>query len=139
MPELTAKSVASQLPEDTRSLIARIATDEDIDRKLPEVQAILPAKPVVDVVLADAGLAEEPPAWVLDQADSWIKEQINWQNRAMVAQSTLEKKFPFTREQALSGDIPMWMGQKWAVKLLYSWSSELRDAVLQAETYLQTI
>lgn len=139
MPELTAKSVASQLPEDTRSLITRIATDEDIDRKLPEVQAILPAKPVVDVVLADAGLAEEPPAWVLDQADSWIKEQINWQNRAMVAQSTLEKKFPFTREQALSGDIPMWMGQKWAVKLLYSWSSELRDAVLQAETYLQTI
>ena len=139
MPEQTAKTIASQIPEDIRTLVVRIATDEDIDRKLPEVQAVLPAKPVIDVLLADAGLTEDPLQWVLDQADSWIKEQINWQNRAMVAQSTLEKKFPFTREQAVNGDIPMWMGQKWAVKLLYSWSAELRDAVLQAETYLLTL
>ena len=42
-------------------------------------------------------------------------------------------------KQAIKGEIPMWMNAKWAPMLLFQWSDGLRDAVLQAEEYVEEV
>jgi len=75
----------------------------------------------------------------LDQAKAWLDEQSSWQDRSYAVQRKLAEKYPFAEEQALKGEIPMWMNAKWAPKLLFAWSDGLRDAVLEAEEYVEEV
>jgi hypothetical protein len=75
---------------------------------------------------------------LLDQAESWISEQYEWQTRAIKVQAKLQEIAPFTAEQAKAGELPLWMSKSWATKLLYDWSEGLRSAVLEAEEYAST-
>lgn len=135
----TAKEISDILPDDYTQLIGKLTSDNDIDQNLAEVKELLPATPVVEVVRYISGLGAEPPQHTVDQAEAWIKEQISWQDRALTAQSRIQKKKPYTQSEAIKGDVPDWVGQKWASRLLFVWADVLRDAVLQAEEYEETI
>jgi hypothetical protein len=76
---------------------------------------------------------------MLDQAKAWIDEQLLWQDRASAVQQKLSAKFPFTEVEASKGEIPSWMHAPWAPTLLFQWSEALRDAVLQAEKYVEEV
>lgn len=135
----TPQQISDMLPDDYTQLIGNLTGDNDIDHDLAEVKELLPATSVVEVVRYVSGLGVEPPQHTIDQAEAWIKEQISWQDRASMAQSRLQKKKPFTQDEAIKGNVPGWMGQKWASRLLFVWADGLRDAVLQAEEYEETI
>lgn len=136
-PILTDETIAKQVPEEVIALILNLGTaglydlDEDDD-----IAALMPSVEVVQAVLAANGQKEPSPVESLDQAQAWIDEQAIWQNRAMKAEATLQEKFPFQKEQALKGEIPEWMAETWASKLLYKWGDGLRDAVNDAEKFI---
>jgi hypothetical protein len=52
-------------------------------------------------------------------------------------QRKLAEIMPFGEEQALKGEVPLWMNEKWAQLLLFQWSEGLRNAVLEAEQYVE--
>lgn len=133
---LTDNAIASRLPEEVIALIVAIGTDININRENQEAAEMLPHSTVVRAVMADAGLLPASEPQDLISADAWIKEQITWQDRAMLVQAQLQEQFPFTKEQAVNGEIPEWSTEPWATKLLYQWANGLQEAVLQAETFL---
>jgi hypothetical protein len=127
--------ILEKIPAEVKDLVSRIYEDIDILRNNPEVRDLLPSESVVAVI-------NTPPASVglelLDQAESWIAEQYDWQTRAIKVQAKLQELAPFTAEQAKAGELPLWMSKSWATKLLYDWSEGLRSAVLEAEEYAST-
>lgn len=135
----TFQSIIARLPQDIVDLVGRISGDRDIDMDLREVKDMLPASPVVATIKYFLGLASEPQQSELDQADAWIDEQVDWQDRSVAVQNKLDDKFPFTREQAIKGEVPQWMSLPWASKLLFQWAESLQDAVLQAEEYVENL
>ena len=133
---LTDSTIAQQLPEEIIAFILTVARDKTIDRRDPEIAELMPSEEIVQAVLADAGLASASTSASLDQADAWIKDQRQWQDRAVLVQAQLQEQFPFTKESAMKGDIPKWALEPWSTKLLYQWSQGLQEAVLEAETYI---
>ena len=133
---LTDKIIATQPPEEIIALIVAVGSDITINRENREVAELLPHPAVVRAVMADAGLVPASTPQDLDQADAWIKEQTSWQDRAMLVQAQLQEQFPFTKEQALEGNLPAWAVEPWATRLLYQWADGLQEAVLEAETFL---
>jgi hypothetical protein len=131
----TPLAILEKIPAEVKDLVSRIYEDIDILRNSPEVRDLLPSESVVAVI-------NTPPASVglelLDQAESWIAEQYDWQTRAIKVQAKLQELAPFTAEQAKAGELPVWMSKSWATKLLYDWSEGLRSAVLEAEDYANT-
>jgi hypothetical protein len=131
----TPLAILEKIPAEVKELVSRIYEDIDILRNSPEVRDLLPSESVVAVI-------NTPPASVglelLDQAESWIAEQYDWQTRAIKVQAKLQELAPFTAEQAKAGELPVWMSKSWATKLLYDWSEGLRSAVLEAEDYANT-
>lgn len=127
------------MPEDVVELIARILGDKDVDSNDKDVKMLLPASPVVDVILGYIGVASPPKQNDLDQAQAWIEEQYSWQDRAETVRGKLQELQPFSEEQAVKGEIPLWMNAPWAQKLLFSWSDGLRDAVIDAEEYVDNL
>ena len=133
---LTDKIIASQIPEEIVALIIAVGSDITINKENPEIAELLPHPAVSRAVMADAGLLPASESHQLDQADSWIKEQAGWQDRAMKVQSQLQEKFPFSKDAALKGELPEWAIEPWATRLLYQWADGLQEAVLEAETFL---
>jgi hypothetical protein len=131
----TPLAILEKIPAEVKDLVSRIYEDIDILRNNPEVRDLLPSESVVAVI-------NTPPASVglelLDQAESWIAEQYDWQTRAIKVQAKLQEQAPFTAEQAKAGELPVWMSKSWATKLLYAWGEGLRSAVLEAEEYART-
>lgn len=128
------------MPEDYVDLIGRFIGDSDIDIDDSEVKELMPASPVVAVIANYLGInTEEVSVNELDQAKAWLDEQASWQDRATAVQKILAQKAPFGEEQAKNAEIPLWMNAKWAPMLLFQWSDGLRDAVLQAEEYVQEV
>jgi hypothetical protein len=134
---VTDKTIAAQVPEEIIALILNLGTAGlyDLDED-DEIAALMPSVEVVQAVLAANGQKEPSPLASLDQAQAWLEEQKQWQDRAMKAEATLQEKFPFQKEQALKGEIPAWMAERWASKLIYKWSDGLKDAVENAESYI---
>lgn len=135
----TTQSIIKSMPEDVVELIARVLGDGDVDSNDKEVKMLLPASPVVDVILGYIGVGSPPKQSDLDQAQAWIEEQYSWQDRAEAVKGKLQELQPFSEEQALKGEIPLWMNAPWAQKLLFSWSDGLRDAVIDAEDYVDKL
>ena len=135
-PALTDATIAAQVPEEIIALILAIGTDSNFDADQDEIAILLPAPEVVAAVLAANGHLSESEVQDLDQAQAWLTEQKQWQDRAMKVEAELQRRFPFKREQAMNKQIPDWMVQPWAVKLLYKWSSGLYEAVQSGEAYL---
>ena len=136
----TPTSLVARMPEDYVDLIGRFIGDSDIDINELEVKELMPASPVVAVIANYLGIdTEDVPAGELDQAKAWLDEQASWQDRATEVQRKLAEKAPFGEEQAKKAEIPSWMNAKWAPMLLFQWSDGLRDAVLQAEEYVQEV
>lgn len=133
--ELT-KALNGLVPEEIRQLITAVYQDNDIDPKEDGVQDYLPPQYVVDIVLAVAGLGEDPPVSKLDQASAWIREQVEWQTRAMKVMGALNEYDPMSVEEAVKGNFPQWFREGFAPKLNYLWSEGLEKSVLQAETWL---
>jgi hypothetical protein len=134
---LTDQTISARVPEEIIALIIAIGTDPDLSEDDPEIAALLPAPEVVAAVLAANGHLSESPVQDLDQAEAWLREQAGWQDRAMKAEAELQRRFPFGKEQALNRQVPSWMGEPWASKLLYQWAESLKDAVLGAEAFLE--
>jgi len=137
---LTSAVIVARLPEEIVDLVGRFIGDSDIDTDLEEVKVLMPASPVVSAIARHLGIsAQDPSGHVLDQAEAWIKEQSSWQDRASAIKQKLSEKFPFTEVEAQKGEIPSWMHTQWAPTLLFEWSDVLKDAVLQAEEYLEEV
>ena len=135
----TTQSIIKSMPEDVVELIARVLGDGDVDSNDKDVKMLLPASPVVDVILVYIGVGSPPNQNDLDQAQAWIEEQYSWQDRAEAVKGKLQELQPFGEEQAVKGEIPLWMNAPWAQKLLFSWSDGLRDAVIDAEDYVDKL
>ena len=135
----TTQSIIKSMPEDVVELIARVLGDGDVDSIDKDVKMLLPASPVVDVILGYIGVGSPPKQNDLDQAQAWIEEQYSWQDRAEAVKGKLQELQPFGEEQAVKGEIPLWMNAPWAQKLLFSWSDGLRDAVIDAEDYVDKL
>jgi hypothetical protein len=135
MPKDTPLAILEKIPAEVKDLVNRVYQDIDVLRNSPEVKDLLPSQSLIAVI-------NNPPASVgsdlLDQAESWIAEQYEWQTRAIKVQAKLQELAPFTAEQAKAGELPLWMSKSWATKLLYDWSEGLRSAVLEAEEYAST-
>jgi hypothetical protein len=137
---LTSATIVSRLPEEIVDLVGRFIGDSDIDTDLDEVKVLMPASPVVSAIASYLGISQESPSGhALDQAKAWIDEQSLWQDRSSTIQQKLSEKFPFTEVEASKGEIPSWMHAPWAPTLLFQWSEALRDAVLQAEEYVEEV
>ena len=136
----TPQELISRIPEDFVDLVGRFIGDSDINTDLEEVKELMPASPVVSLIANQLGINTDPlPTNELDQAKAWIDEQSSWQDRAVAVKQKLSEKFPFTEVEAGKGEIPSWMHAPWAPTLLFQWSEALRDAVLQAEEYVEEV
>jgi len=133
--ELT-KALNGLFPEEIRQLVTAVYQDGDIDENEEGVQEYLPPKYCVDVILAVAGLAQDPTVGSLDQTSAWIREQVEWQTRAMKAMKSLNEYDPMSAEEAVKGNFPTWFRESFAPKLNYLWSGGLEKSVLEAETWL---
>ena len=133
--ELT-KALNGLIPEEIRQLVTAVYQDGDIDEKEEGVQDYLPPQYVNDIILAVAGLGEDPTVSTLDQASAWIREQVEWQTRAMKAMGALNEHDPMSAEEAVKGNFPTWFREQFAPKLNYMWSANLEKTVLEAETWL---
>ena len=137
---MTPKELVARMPEDFVELIGRFISDPDINTEHLDVQELMPSQPCVALIANHLGLEKEPlGTYELDQAKAWLDEQSSWQDRSVAVQQKLAEKAPFGEEQAMKGEIPLWMNAKWAPKLLFQWSDGLRDAVLQAEEYVEEV
>ena len=137
---MTLKELIARMPEDFVELVGRFIADPDINTEHLDVQELMPSQPCVALIANHLGLEKDPIGTDgLDQAKAWLDEQSSWQDRSYAVQRELAMKYPFTEEQALKGEIPMWMNAKWAPKLLFEWSEGLRDAVVEAEEYVEEI
>ena len=137
---MTTKELIARMPEDFVELIGRFIADPDINTEHLDVQELMPAQSCVVLIANHLGLDKDPlGTYELDQAKAWLDEQSSWQDRSYEVQRKLAAKYPFAEEQALKGEIPMWMNAKWAPKLLFQWSEGLRDAVLEAEEYVEEV
>ncbi len=132
----TTNSIIKRIPEDVVELIARVLGDSDIRNDDKDVKMLLPSSPVVNVILGYIGVGDPVKQSDLDQSEAWLEEQYKWQDRASSVKDKLQELQPFNEEQALEGKIPLWMNAPWAQKLLFSWSDGLRDAVIEAEEYV---
>lgn len=129
--------VVARLPEEIIALVLSIGTDPDYDTNDPEIAAVLPSPEVIAAVLAANGHRPASPVQDIDQALAWMDEQALWQTRATKVEAELQRRFPFQKDQALKGEIPAWMTEPWAVRLIYKWSDDLADAVESAEQFLK--
>jgi hypothetical protein len=137
---MTPKELVARMPEDFIELIGRFISDTDINTEHLDVQELMPSPPCVALIANHLGLEKDPLGTdELDQAKAWLDEQSSWQDRSVAVQSKLAEKAPFGEQEALKGEIPLWMNAKWAPKLLFQWSDGLRDAVLQAEEYVEEV
>ena len=134
---LIEQAVIDRIPPDITDLVGRFIGDTNIDTDLQEVQELMPASPVVSVIGYSLGINPQPAPSEVDQAKAWIDEQLGWQDRSVEVQRKLAEIKPFGEEQALKGEIPLWMNEKWAQLLLFQWSEGLRNAVLEAEQYVE--
>lgn len=136
--DITLVKLIDRIPSDIVALVVNIHKHPEIKTNSPEVKSMLPCADVVAVILSHVNGGTVSNA-TLDQAEAWITEQEMWQTRAMLVQGELQTKEPFTREHALAGNIPAWMGYPWATQLLYVWSEGLQKAVITAEEYAKAI
>lgn len=136
----TPQELISRMPEDFVDLVGRFISDPDINTDHLDVQELMPAPPCVALIANHLGLEKEPLGTAeLDQAKAWLDEQASWQDRSFAVQKKLAETAPFGEQEALKGEIPLWMNAKWAPMLLFQWSDGLRDAVLQAEEYVEEV
>ena len=137
---LTSAVMVARLPEEVVDLVGRFIGNSNIDTDMQEVKVLMPASPVISAIAHHLGISKQDPSThELDQAKAWIDEQSSWQDRATAIKQKLSEKFPFTEVEAGKGEIPSWMHTPWASNLLFEWSDVLKDAVLQAEEYLEEV
>lgn len=135
------KSVAASLPDEIVALVMAVAgrkNDPSIktDITTEEIANLLPSKQVVNAVLAANGQREPSNVADLDQAMAWVKNQRELQSKAMLLEKQLQDFAPFGKEQAVNGEIPEWVTESWATRLIHKWSTGLGDAIADAEAYL---
>ena len=135
------KSVAASLPDEVVALVMAVAgkkNDPSIktDITTDEIANLLPSKQVVNAILAANEQREPSSTADLDQAMAWVKNQRELQVKAMILEKQLQDFMPFGKEQAMKGEIPEWVTESWATRIIHKWSAGLGDAISDAEAYL---
>lgn len=122
------------IPQDVQQLVlnARMLSSD-------EALTYLPPKHVQEALMAELGIFVSPNKNLPTQAADWIKDQRDYQERAIAAYARLQEKEPFTPEVSQSASIPLWAVSKWAQILQLDWSAKLASAVVEAEEYLSGI
>lgn len=136
-PALTDETIAAKLPDDIIALVISVGTDPSLGTTDPELARVLPSPEVSAAVLAANGHREKSSIQDLDQAQAWLDDQALWQTRATKVEAELQRRFPYLKEQALKGEVPEWMTEPWAVRLIYKWADGLADAVERAEEFIK--
>ena len=135
---LTPASIIARIPDEIVNIVRTAFADEDINTDLQDVKLLMPSSPVMAVIASHYGISKKAvETHELDQAKAWLDEQTRWQDRSMKVQRELSAKYPFDENEAEKGNVPSYMTQKWASLLLFQWSDSMRDAVIQAEEYLE--
>jgi hypothetical protein len=130
--------ISEKLPEDIVHFINGVHSVKLAPKEMKEVQCLLPAEPVCQAVLYEKFGGTAPTPAVIQAAEEWIRNQHVIQTEAILVQNQLELAEPYTREQAIKGEVPKWMGTQWATELLYLWADGLQRSVTAAQNYLET-
>lgn len=126
--------LTTQIPTDIQNLIVNASF-----LSKEEAAIYLPPKHVQQAILAELGYHKSPDQNLPAKAAEWVKDQRDYQDRAMKAYQRLQELEPFTEDIAESSNIPMWAIQKWASTLMLDWSANLPSAVIEAEEYLSNL
>lgn len=126
--------ISNLLPDDIKNLILSLWDEKYPDK---EMDKMLPPRFVRDAVLAEIGVLAPRGDAQQELARDWCRRQVDIQTRAMQINSQLNEKEPLTQEMAMLGELPRWAVEPWAVSLLFDWSEELENAVVEAEKYLE--
>lgn len=106
-------------------LVTLIVMSQQLSGKeLEDARDALPPANVCHAILTDTDT---------EDAAFWYNDQRDWQRRQRRILEELEQP---TREMALAGELPDWMGEKWAKFIVLEWSHKLGWAVERAEEWL---
>jgi hypothetical protein len=131
--------ISQKLPQDIVEFIKAAYTADLSPGEMKDVKQYLPAEAVCQAVLYESNGGTAPTPEQIQAADEWIRKQHVTQTKAILVQSKLETTEPYTREQAMKGEVPKWMGTAWSSALLYSWADGLQQSVAAAEKYLEEL
>jgi hypothetical protein len=125
--------ICDVIPADIQNLIVSLWNEKYPDE---ESKKLLPPQFVRDMVLTEKGITAPRGAAQQELTRDWLAKQKVAQDEAMKIQESLQKTEPMTEELARQGQLPAWVVKPWAVTLMFQWSSELPDAVIKAQEYL---
>jgi hypothetical protein len=91
----------------------------------PEIREFLPPLSIRRALVEDLDT---------DETVDWYNKQRGLQARAAAVKQHLEQP---TRTMALAGELPDWMGKRWAEILFSDWGIGLERAVEEAEEWLR--
>jgi len=144
--EKRSLEIADKLPAEIQQMILASFAKQDFSRRTsvdindPDIAVVMPSREVVNAVLYAYGVNDNAPSVSdLDQAEMWMKEQAEWQDFAAKINARLQRDYPLDRKAALKGEFPLWMFEGWATILLLEWSDGLKDAVMAAQEYLDSV
>lgn len=125
--------ISDVIPADIQNLIVSLWNEKYPDE---ETKKLLPPQFIRDMVLSDKGITAPRGEAQQELAQDWLSKQKQAQDEAMRIQDALQKIEPMNQEVALQDKLPAWVIMPWAVTLMFQWSSELADAVVKAQEYL---
>ena len=125
--------ISELLPEDIQNLILSLWNEKHPDT---EMDKMLPPRFVRDALLAEKGVIAPRGDAQQELVRDWFARQAEAQTEAMRVQEVLQKVEPMTQELAMKGELPVWAIKPWAVTLLFDWSADLADSVVEAKKYL---
>jgi hypothetical protein len=102
-----------------------------------DVAEMLPPMEIREMIVSE----QKAGSGTLDVAAAavdWLDNQRVLIERMEKAKEGLNEVEPWTREQAIQGNIPVWAGEKWAEILQYPWSHLLENAIAKAELYIDS-
>jgi len=126
-------TISSQIPDDIVNLIRNMSdsnmTDADMEKILPDFH--------VRVAVVDEGKSIPVSPEVYEKANTWIRHQLGFQQRASEAWALLQREQPLTKDAiAKGGKLPAWFGCSWTSGIMFDWAVNLHIAVADAEQYI---
>lgn len=104
-------------------------TDADLEKILPDFH--------VRVAVVDEGKGIPVSPDTHAKAQTWIRQQRGFQQRASEAWALLQREQPLTKDAiAKGGELPAWFGFAWTAGIMFDWADNLHISVADAEQYI---